>query len=439
MRSDSSAIYKKGAIALLFPVSVGLIFGARACLRYQLRSSERAAVQRELDMRREIEELGVEIDQRERAERRAGRPARRESGIGARSAELPAPASQPTREVATGQGQPDAIVADRTHVYWVNTIAGELVAAARATGSDADAGAAPEPKVLARELPLLSPRHAPTLAHDDTHLYFVTSGTREGRGDDGAVMKLPKKGGTPVTLASGQPSPNAIAVRGNTVVWVRNAPKTDALPMPRPDAARAGGPDAGEDGGEAAVVRASTAGAKATVLATAKRPCGLALDDTHAYFIEQTKPAGVVRVPLRGGAKERIVTSGGSLGCALAVTKDRVFWTIPNDDTVMTATKDGSETDVFAFVKSRPAALVATERALFVLAEATPHALTDAGTLYEVPFEEASSPRVLATDQPGPNGLTVLGNDVFFTSWSQENEDGQVRALLRTAALGSPN
>jgi hypothetical protein len=424
MRSDSSTIYKRGALALLFPVGAGLFFGLRACVRYQVRSSERARVQREFDERREIEAFGLQIDQREQAERR--------------SAELPkAPSDETTTRIAAGQAQPDAIVADRTHVYWLNTTGGEVVAAPRT--ADADAGSPSSTTVLAKDLALLAPRHSPTLAADDTHLYFVTSGTREARGDDGAVIKLPKKGGTPVTLASGQPSPTAIAVRGSTVVWVRSAPKTDALPLPRPAPAAIDAGESAHGAGEAALVRASTTGGKAAVLATAKRPCGLALDDTHAYFIEQTKPAGVVRVPLRGGAKERIVTSGGSLGCALAVTKDRVFWTIPNDDTVMTATKDGSETDVFAFVKSRPAALVATERALFVLAEATPHALTDAGTLYEVPFEEASSPRVLATDQPGPNGLTVLGNDVFFTSWSQENEDGQVRALLRTAALGSPN
>jgi hypothetical protein len=60
------------------------------------------------------------------------------------------------------------------------------------------------------------------LAVDATGVYWGTEGTQANSYSDGAVMKVPLTGGSPVTIASGGISVGALAIDGESVYWANN-------------------------------------------------------------------------------------------------------------------------------------------------------------------------------------------------------------------------
>lgn len=57
------------------------------------------------------------------------------------------------------------------------------------------------------------------VAVDETHVYWVSTGTSERGFTDGAVMKVPRSGGRPTAIAVDQIHPVAIAVDASFVFW----------------------------------------------------------------------------------------------------------------------------------------------------------------------------------------------------------------------------
>jgi hypothetical protein len=104
-------------------------------------------------------------------------------------------------DLALTAGSPRAVVADSSHVYWIEVEG--LVAAKPRTAAVGDAFVtlASEPVGLTR------------LAEDATRLYFTNI-------VDGTVRTVPKAGGPVVTIASDQGDPIDIAVDDSGIYWV---------------------------------------------------------------------------------------------------------------------------------------------------------------------------------------------------------------------------
>ena len=143
----------------------------------------------------------------------------------------------------------------------------------------------------------------------------------------------------------------------------------------------------------------------ARLLFAAERPCALAIDDTSIYAVE---PLEVWRAPKKGGEAKAIVKGGDRLACTVAVDTESVYWTIPGDDSVMRAKKtDGTGVGVVAFARKRPTSIVVDQGYAYVLAETSPQALGELGSIFKVALRsERITPQALITDQVGLGSVT---------------------------------
>jgi len=158
-----------------------------------------------------------------------------------------------------------AIAVDATSVYWTDGVAGTL------NKVSIDGG---EPVKLAsfEAMGSLGPNE---IALDADYVYFpitLTSGT---------IARVPKSGGDPTTLVSGQYNPRSLVIDSANLFWTNNAY-----------------PDAGVTGGT--VNQAPLGGGTATPLAPGEiSPYGITVDATSVYF---TTSSAVKKVPIAGGA-----------------------------------------------------------------------------------------------------------------------------------------
>ena len=112
------------------------------------------------------------------------------------------------------------------------------------------------------------------MAIDATSVYWTTCGDPTG----GSVLKVPKIGGEPITLATGDRL-SGIAVDAVNVYWIAGS----------------------EDGSVGAVMKVPVNGGAATTLAARPgQPANIAVDDTSVYWTEQMA-GSVMRMPLGGG------------------------------------------------------------------------------------------------------------------------------------------
>lgn len=206
------------------------------------------------------------------------------------------------------------------------------------------------------------------VAVDALDVYWADPGTCRGNGPaDGAIMKVPIGGGTPIVLADQQCSPQSIAIDDDTVYWT-NA--TGVLKVPK-----VGGLLDAVDLGETSPVAVSVSGSNVSwtdetgtlyVAATANGPPttlarglgilhGLAIDGTSAYWTEfNGSPGALMTVPLVGGTPTMLATDDDEPKW-VAVDEAYVYWT--NHAQVQRTRLDASQTETLADGEYDPTAL----------------------------------------------------------------------------------
>jgi hypothetical protein len=164
-----------------------------------------------------------------------------------------------------GANGPVGIAVDKTNVYWTTYGAGGSVMKAP------KGGGSPTTLASAQDAPL-------GIVVDGTHVYW----TNQGSASNGAVLKVPIGGGVPTTLASREPSPGDIVVDTVNVYWSYAGTSLNGGVRKVPIG---GGTPVGLwFGGKAALAR------------------GVAIDSTFIYWANYHANLGTVnRVPLDGG------------------------------------------------------------------------------------------------------------------------------------------
>lgn len=239
--------------------------------------------------------------------------------------------------LASGLKYPIAIAADATRVYWTDN---DTVMEVPVGGGT--------PVTLA------SGQKGPdAVAVDATSVYW-TNGGSVGVLANGTVMKAPLAGGTPTVLASNQNGPTAIAVDAANVYWLDRGANGSAGPVMK--VALSGGTPAvlsAKGGGFAGclgsiatangavywtgpdqVMKLAAGSTTPVVLASNLSPCGIALDNASAYWINSTGfAASIMKVGLDGGAPVTLATAQDR-PVGIAVDATSVYWANSDSDII---------------------------------------------------------------------------------------------------------
>ncbi len=171
------------------------------------------------------------------------------------------------------------------------------------------------------------------IALDEKGVYFTDVA-------DGAVKRVDKHGGTPMTFATSLSGPTDIALDDSGVYVI----------------------ESGESG---AVLHFPLAGGAPTTIAAAQPdPRGLVLTETHVYWIDSgifdvttqtTKGAAVMRSSKSGGAPEQVVKAEG----VNAVAADGTWVWFAADDALHRVPGKGGAASVIASTQHHPRSIVA--------------------------------------------------------------------------------
>jgi hypothetical protein len=263
------------------------------------------------------------------------------------------------------------------------------------------------------------------IAIDENYVYW---GQSAGDGQNVAIVKVPRAGGAPVTLASfaapgtfGGNAPHSMAVDHTSVYWSwRSNPM---LWSP------------------GAIMKAPLGGGTAVTLASSTYPTALAVDSTSVYWIDQGTvwngigDGSVRKVPLSGGAVTILADTAQPTD--LGIDSSNVYWTTSNPDgtfpAVMKVPVDGgSPVPLAAYAWASEASGVGALWGLGVSAEGLFYFLANAyapqalplGDLVRVPLAGGSPTIVLSSVPyavwPTPDDtvtfLAVGEKDLFWAS-----------------------
>jgi hypothetical protein len=176
----------------------------------------------------------------------------------------------------------------------------------------------------------------------------------------GTVAAVAESGGTPRTIASGQPQPTGVLADADYVYW------SDATLS-----------------GEAAVgtiLKAPLGGGAPITLASGQpNPLMSAIDGSYVYWTNFTPPQSngtVVRIPKEGGTAVTLATGQGA-PWAIALNSGGIYWTDSLSNTVMGCSTDGSKLQTLATNQ---------ESALNIAADSANVYWTTAGTVMRLPL-----------------------------------------------------
>jgi len=188
--------------------------------------------------------------------------------------------------LADGQSEPDSIAVDTENVYW--------------TTSEATSGGVKRVRLGGGTTETLLSMHAyfPDMAVDATGIFLPEY-------DSGALLKLPLDGGTADVIASGQPSPNGIAIAGGNIYWTNGVAAGTVMTVPL--------------GG----------GTARTLASGQSHPGSVAQDGDDVYWANYVG-GQIVMAPLAGGAAITLVT-GQKFPKALRVQDGCLYWTTFDD------------------------------------------------------------------------------------------------------------
>jgi hypothetical protein len=295
----------------------------------------------------------------------------------------------------TRDGGPDAptSVPDGTDTQQVATGA-EASATNDSAPNDAAAPTTPVTLASGQGNPL-------AIAVDGTGVYWTTLT------DPGNVMKVVLGGGGPVTLASGQRFPVAISVSAGTVYWANRG--------------LTGGSGAVGTGGIMRIAADGT-GSPTSVASSLTYVTDLAVNASAAFFLEYGTDS-VKKVGLAGGA----VTSLASAHGPFKITLDGSFayWTNDDDGKLMRVPLAGGTATAMSAAAGHPYDVAVDASFIYYSASA-------ASAVSKIPLAGSGSPVDIAS---GQSGYVDLALDATAIYWIRRGSAGRSDGAVMKARL----
>lgn len=245
-------------------------------------------------------------------------------------------------------------------------------------------------------------------------------------------MQVPKVGGPPAVLASGQNSPGHVTVQGTWIYWTSNDNGGEIWRVPLGGGtsillAAAGTVDVIAPGGlrvdktnvyftnqDGSVVEMSLSGGNTVTINSGMYGTqgDIAVDATNVYWL-YTSQRTVMQEPIAGGPP--IVLANGQNGLGhIALDATSVYWTATNDGTVMKEPIGGGPRVLLAQLQSAPTGIAVDATSVY-WTNYTGAGSCALGSVMKVPVG-GGTPTAIATDQLYPDGIAVDGASVYWTT-----------------------